>query len=278
VQVRLSLGDAVEIAEARDWVEYLNGHSSTRMGALRAKRLGHAEPYNVQYFYLGNELWQQRCPHYPQDTSCMHGPNATEYATIAHKLVAAMQAASPTPLRLLTAMSANPADGWDQAWIDAVGVHVYAASDHDGYHNQPAKFEATALTSCAKAPRDIFAPSLRRRRSALDAKGAAHVAISADEWGLGPPWEVAANFSVAHGVYAAAFLGAVTRIAPEVKLAFTNYFEPVNEGAVYVGPFKTVLTPVGEAMALYADHAGVSNAAASTLDLHRHTHKHTLRF
>jgi alpha-L-arabinofuranosidase len=32
-----------EIAEARDWVEYLNGHSSTRMGALRAKRLGHAE-------------------------------------------------------------------------------------------------------------------------------------------------------------------------------------------------------------------------------------------
>ena len=35
--------------------------------------------------------------------------------------------------------------------------------------------------------------------------------------------------------YAAAFLGTITRIAPEVKLAFTNYFEPVHEGAVYVG-------------------------------------------
>ena len=167
-----------------------------------------------------------------------------------------MQAASPTPLRLLTAMSANPNDGWDKAWIDVVGPHIYAASDHDGYHTQPSTFEAVALTSCAKAPRDIFASQLRRRRAALDAKGAKHVAISADEWGLGPPWTVAGNFSVAHGIYAAAFLGMSTRIAPEVRLAFTNYFEPVNEGAVYVGPFGTSLTTVGETMALYAEHAG----------------------
>ena len=256
VTVRLSLGNDAEIAEAAAWVEYLNGNSSTTHGALRSKRLGHTEPYAVRYFYLGNELWQERCPHYPRDTSCSPGPSAKEYAAIASRLVAAMEAASPTPLRLLTAMSANPDDGWDKEWIDAVGAHVYAASDHDGYHPQPAAFEAAALTSCAKAPRDVFAAQLRRRRAALDAKGAAHVAISADEWGLGPPWLVATNFSVAHGVYAAAFLGVCTRIAPEVRLAFTNYFEPVNEGAVYVGPFGASLTPVGQAMALYADHAG----------------------
>ena len=295
VTVRLSLGDADEISEARDWVEYLNGNSSTPFGAMRAKRLGDERAYGVQYFYLGNELWQERCPHYPRDTRCMPGPSAAEYATIAKELVAAMQAASPTPLRLLTAMSGNPDDGWDQAWIDAVGPHIYAASDHDGYHDQPARFEATALTSCAKAPRDTFAPSLRRRRAALDAKGASHVAISADEWGLGPPWLVPGNFSVAHAICngtgrdrtdcpccgcgccfgrcgccltrrpcfvractadAAAFLGVITRIAPEVSLAFTNYFEPVNEGAVYVGANRASLTPVGEVMAFYAQHAG----------------------
>ena len=44
VTVRVSLGDSAEIAEARDWVEYLNGDAiSTKYGALRARR-GHADP------------------------------------------------------------------------------------------------------------------------------------------------------------------------------------------------------------------------------------------
>jgi hypothetical protein len=40
---------------------------------------------------------------------------------------------------------------------------------------------------------------------------------------------------VPSGMYAAGFLGTVARAAPDVGLLFTNYFEPVNEGAVQVG-------------------------------------------
>jgi hypothetical protein len=49
-------------------------------------------------------------------------------------------------------------------------------------------------------------------------------------------------------MYAAAFLGAVTRVPPAVGLRFTNYFEPVNEGAITVTAAGAALTPVGQVM------------------------------
>ena len=90
-------------------------------------------------------------------------------------------------------------------------------------------------------------------RTTLDKTGK-KIAISADEWGLGPPWRVK-TFGTAHGMYAAGFLGAVTRGARANNLQFSNYFEPVNEGAIQVLPFNSSLTPVGEVMRLYSHHA-----------------------
>jgi alpha-L-arabinofuranosidase len=43
-----------EPQDAADQVQYLNGGVDTPMGALRAKN-GHAEPYNVRYWQVGNE-------------------------------------------------------------------------------------------------------------------------------------------------------------------------------------------------------------------------------
>ncbi len=41
---------------ARDLVEYCNGDASTPMGKLRAAN-GHAEPYQVKFWGIGNEMW-----------------------------------------------------------------------------------------------------------------------------------------------------------------------------------------------------------------------------
>ena len=90
---------------------------------------------------------------------------------------------------------------------------------------------------------------LLQRRKTLDVNGGAHILISADEWGMGAPWNVRGNFSVAHAVYAAAFLSVCTNNIGTAGLAFLNYFEPVNEGAIYVGAFGTsALTTVGETL------------------------------
>eukprot|EP01045_Picozoa_sp_COSAG04_P023968 COSAG04_NODE_2928_length_3376_cov_1.582240_2_plen_668_part_01 len=261
ITVRVVLGSDQEIAEARDWVEYANGDTSTPFGALRAKRLGHEEPYNVSVWYLGNEIFQARCPRYPADPACTGGISADEYAVMAPKFVRAMKAASPSPLRLI---SANPQPSGP--WVAAIGEETYGWSTHGGYYGKLVNFTADALTECAKAPRDVFVPQLRANRATLDAAGASHIAISADEWALGWPWLTTTNFSVANGIYAAAFLGSIARAAAELNIAFTNDFEPINEGAIYVGPFSSKLTPVGEAMALMAEHAGGVQAQASTPD------------
>ena len=55
VTIRFQLGTDADVGEAVDWVSYLNGNASTAYGAIRAQR-GHPEPYNVEYFYLGNEI------------------------------------------------------------------------------------------------------------------------------------------------------------------------------------------------------------------------------
>ena len=161
-----------------------------------------------------------------------------------------MEAASPLlQLRLLVVHAQ-----WDATWLAAVGPHVFATSYHQGYYNQPVVFSAAAVTETAKAPLAKFVPGMYSCRQDLNKSGGAHVAISADEWGLGPPWKVSSGFSVAHGMYAAGFLGAIMREGYKAGLQYSNYFEPVNEGAVAVGPFSAELTPVGRVMALYARH------------------------
>ena len=86
------------------------------------------------------------------------------------------------------------------------------------------------VTACAKHPAGSFMNAVAALRKTLDSTGKT-IAISADEWGLGPPWRTHV-FSVAHGMYAAGFLGAITKGARANNLQMTNYFEPVNEGAV----------------------------------------------
>jgi hypothetical protein len=215
ITIRFQMGTEEDVQEARDWVEYVNGDVDTPYGALRAKR-GHPEPYNVTYWYLGNEIAQQaRQPNYPNNSTLIRPPGIQEYKTMLTNVVAPMLKASSTELRLLTVSGSVQ---WNAAWAEAVGDHIYASSFHDGYYNQPRTFTQAAVTVCAKRPRTDFMNAVAALRTTLDKTGK-KIAISADEWGLGPPWRVN-TFSVAHGMYAAGFLGAITRGARTYNLKF----------------------------------------------------------
>lgn len=50
-------------AEAAKWVEYCNSDDSTEMGQLRADH-GHPEPFDVEYWEIGNELYGQYQPNW----------------------------------------------------------------------------------------------------------------------------------------------------------------------------------------------------------------------
>ena len=53
ITVNAGFGDAHSAAEE---VEYINGSSGTRLGAMRARN-GHPEPYRVKFWNIGNEPW-----------------------------------------------------------------------------------------------------------------------------------------------------------------------------------------------------------------------------
>lgn len=103
--------------EARRWVEYCNGSTSTPMGRLRAAN-GHPKPYGVRYWEIGNELygnWQ---------LGHTDGPGYAE--RYAH-FVKAMRLADPN---LLFIANGHTAGGWNQAIVDRNGPDVRSISDH----------------------------------------------------------------------------------------------------------------------------------------------------
>lgn len=61
--------------DAANWVQYLNGDTSTRYGAERAAN-GHPAPYGVRYFELGNEVIP------PAGCTFTCGPSASMFAQI----------------------------------------------------------------------------------------------------------------------------------------------------------------------------------------------------
>ncbi len=56
--INFNMGNSTEFGgtlwEALEWIEYVNGDSSTALGKLRAYN-GHKTPYNVKYWCIGNE-------------------------------------------------------------------------------------------------------------------------------------------------------------------------------------------------------------------------------
>jgi hypothetical protein len=252
ITMALQYGTDEEVKNAADWVEYCNGASTTAMGALRAAR-GHPEPYDVRDWYIGNEISiQARFPDFPNTTRRDGPPSKEEYAAIVAKVVAAVRAVDGGEAVEFLAVDGGAA--WDELWLDAAAKSgaptgkggVRASSFHGGYHtSQP--ILPTEFTADAKVPTTSFLAAVRALRATYDAIPSAAgngtaggngtaLEISLDEWGLGPPWTVP-RFHTAHALFGASFFGAVVRNAAALRIAFTNYFEPINEGAITVFPF-----------------------------------------
>jgi len=262
----LQFGTDAEVQDARDWVEYLNGDAATTAwGALRAAR-GHYEPYAVKIFYMGNEIaWQSRYPNYPAEPGNSTGPmNGVDYQAMLEKLVPAVRAVDPS----VQLLAVDADDKFNQPWINSdFTPFVSATSAHIAYANSDAggsPASAAAATAQAKMATGSVLVALAGTRQMLNAGAGtgSHVAISVDEWGLGPPW-VVADFNCAHALFGASFLTMIVNNAAAYGVAFTNNFEPINEGAIQVLQFTAQPTPLGVVMPLFSALAGGSRFAVS---------------
>ena len=111
--------------EAANWVEYVNGDSSTEYGALR-KRDGYPEPFGVVYWEIGNEIWG--------DWVRGHS-DASTYAANARRYIRAMKAVDPT-IKIIAVGDEDP--NWNRIVLEEIGgeidylsIHHYRPKEHD---------------------------------------------------------------------------------------------------------------------------------------------------
>jgi alpha-N-arabinofuranosidase len=106
--------------EAAAWVEYCNGPVTSKHGALRAKD-GHAEPFNVKYWEIGNEIWG--------DWVRGHSDAAT-YTKHARRYIRAMKAIDPT-IKII-AVGDNDMQ-WNRTVLREIGPEIDLLAIHHYY-------------------------------------------------------------------------------------------------------------------------------------------------
>lgn len=111
------------VAEAAAWLEYCNGDTSTKYGAMRAEN-GRPEPFNVKTWFVGNEQfgnWQ------------MGHCDAETYAQRYLDFVKAMKAVDPDLLLLAVGVPTDLYGHWNElvlkevaSEMDELSVHYYS--------------------------------------------------------------------------------------------------------------------------------------------------------
>jgi alpha-N-arabinofuranosidase len=92
--------------EAAQWVEYCNGGPQTPMGKLRTAN-GHPQPYHVQHWEVGNELWGDWQ---------FHWTTADGYVDRYRQFVPAMRAADPN----ISLYACGAPVLWGKRWNDTL--------------------------------------------------------------------------------------------------------------------------------------------------------------
>lgn len=101
------------IEEALNWVEYCNGDSQTKFGAMRAAN-GHPEPYHVRYWEIGNETWVM---------------GVAQYAERVKLFVDALRAKDPS-LKFLVCGSGGHNQDWNRDILRLAATHMDYLSVH----------------------------------------------------------------------------------------------------------------------------------------------------
>lgn len=161
--------------EALAWVEYCNGTKDTYYANLRRQN-GHAEPYGVKYWALGNEIWG------PWQVEQM---TKEDYAKKAFQWAKALRLLDPSLCLILCGETGH--SSWDHhvlkecvSLVDMHSIHIYTASPQH-LPNVTAPLSAERAIQTAAALIDIA------RIEGGVAPSKAPTRICFDEWNVWDP-------------------------------------------------------------------------------------------
>lgn len=232
-------GRGATAKDAAAWVEYTNGPISSPNGARRAEN-GHAEPYGIRYWELGNEIWG--------DWVRGHSDAAT-YAANYRRYHAAMRAVDPS-IRFI-AVGDNDME-WNRTVLREAGDRIDYLAIHHYYGRHPMAGDLLNLMA-----RPLFYERFYRDVARVieeEAPGRT-IRLAINEWGLDLP--ESQQYSIVSALYAARLMNVFERASPLVGMtAVSDLVNGWPGGIIQASRHGVFVTPIYHVNRMYAGHRG----------------------
>jgi len=238
--------------EAAAWVEYCNREGGTYFSDMRKKN-GHAAPYGVKYWGIGNEIyggWQ------------IGHKNAADYAKEAREFAKVMKWQDPN-VKLIACGTGDP--DWDRPVLEALVHHVDYISAHHYTTADDLKDYYEILGSVAQMEAMIRTSALTAEGISARARKATPVWTALDEWNIIDNWadgekrddvhKFESPYNLRDALWVASAMNSIQRNARTVRLA--NLAQLVNVIApLSTSPTALLRNTIYYPLELYANRSG----------------------
>ncbi len=231
-------GRGATAAEAAAWVEYANGATSTKYGAMRAEN-GHPEPFHVEYWEVGNEIWG----------SWVRGhSDAESYARNYLRYAAAMKAVDPS-IKLI-AVGDNDLN-WDRTVLKIAGPQIDYLAVHHYYGTEEMKGDVLNLMAHPLHYSDFYKQLATLIHELVPGRD---IKLAINEWNTFLP--LPEEHSMQSALYAGRLLNVFERSDVVAMSAVSDMVNGWPGGVVQASRHGVFVTPTYLVNELYSQHVG----------------------
>ncbi len=232
-------GRGATVEEAAAWVEYCNGPTTSKYGAMRAAN-GHPAAFGVKFWEVGNEIWG--------DWVRGHS-NAETYARNYNRYAKAMRAVDPS-IKLIAVGDNNM--NWNRTVLREAGQNIDYLAIHHYYGRRESQGDPLNLMA-----RPLFFERFYRDVEQLvrELVPGREIKLAINEWGLDLPTE--RQYSLESALYAARLMNVFERSGDIVEMsAVSDLVNGWPGGIIQAGRHSVFVSPIYLVNQIYNEARG----------------------
>ena len=239
-------GRGATVEEAAAWVEYCNGPTTSKYGAMRAAN-GHPAPFGVKFWEVGNEIWG----------NWVRGHSDAEtYARNYSRYARAMRAVDPS-IKLIAVGDNNM--NWNRTVLRAAGENIDYLAIHHYYGRSEMAGDPLNLMARPLFLERFYGEVEQLLRELVPGR---RIKLAINEWGLDLPSE--RQYSMESALYGARLMNVFERRGDVVEMsAVSDLVNGWPGGIIQAGRHGLFVSPIYLVNQLYSEHRGDERLAAS---------------